>query len=334
MKINRDHYEGTQFDMTQGVQSGPYGDPNRFDLAPIENMTLLEVLGGSYERSISLFRTSYSFVTQARKNVPDALGILWYAPHAPSGSSYLPFFLGATEVPFAYMRGSLHRYDPSVAFWNFLAVANYAARFYRYAMVDVRAVQDALMEKALAAVAITDQLVQSASSPGEIASVCNKVVNDQANMIVTRWQSLLGELITKFHDGYIAENLGQPDIHMRKLFYPKYWLDATGYWLNKPLSGPDFITFASNPQDMITIAESNARIVGTAIFFSALTCALTLVIAFLYSRKESKSTPPRDQAMFIKHQNLAAPSYSSDGGLEMMKGFFQRKSDYQPIDNI
>jgi dipeptidase len=30
MKINRDHYEGTIFDLTKGLQAGPYGDPNRW----------------------------------------------------------------------------------------------------------------------------------------------------------------------------------------------------------------------------------------------------------------------------------------------------------------
>lgn len=333
MQINRDHYEGTQFDMTKGVQSGPYGDPNRFDLAPVDNMTLLEILGGSYERSISLFRTSYSFVTQARNNLPDALGILWYAPHAPSGSSYLPFFLGATEIPFAYMRGSLHHYDPAIAFWNFMSVANYAARFYRYAMVDVRAVQQTLMDKAIAAVAMTDKLVLAASSPSEVNSICNKVVNDQATIIVTRWQLLLGELFTKFHDGYIAENIGLPDIHMRKLFYPKYWLDATGYWTNKPFTGPDIITFASNTADMITLSESNSRVVGTAIFFSILTCLLTLSVVFVCNKKQYSHSSEKPN--FVRHTSLAD---SSERGMEMMKGMFQRtlngKSDYQPIDNI
>ena len=31
--MQRDHYEGTPYDMTQGLASGPFGDPSRFDLA-------------------------------------------------------------------------------------------------------------------------------------------------------------------------------------------------------------------------------------------------------------------------------------------------------------
>jgi dipeptidase len=29
MSLQRDHYEGSQFDLTKGLQGGPYGDPNR-----------------------------------------------------------------------------------------------------------------------------------------------------------------------------------------------------------------------------------------------------------------------------------------------------------------
>ena len=29
--MHRDHYEGTPYDMTKGLQAGPYGDPSRFD---------------------------------------------------------------------------------------------------------------------------------------------------------------------------------------------------------------------------------------------------------------------------------------------------------------
>lgn len=31
MSYNRDHYEGTRYDMTQGLAAGPWGNPNRYD---------------------------------------------------------------------------------------------------------------------------------------------------------------------------------------------------------------------------------------------------------------------------------------------------------------
>ncbi len=53
MRIQRDHYEGTQFDLTQGLASGPYGDPNRWDVAPVNNLTYYDMLQGTYERFVA-----------------------------------------------------------------------------------------------------------------------------------------------------------------------------------------------------------------------------------------------------------------------------------------
>ena len=105
IQMQRDHYEGTQFDLTKGLAAGPYGDPNRFDMAaqPAENMTVMDAIQGSYERSISLFRTSYSFVAQARQ-VPDLLSMFWFSQYAPSSSSYVPLYVSSEIVPLPYSR--------------------------------------------------------------------------------------------------------------------------------------------------------------------------------------------------------------------------------------
>lgn len=50
MAFNRDHFEGTPYDLTQGIAAGPYGDPNRFDGALNDNMTIIDLLNGGYER--------------------------------------------------------------------------------------------------------------------------------------------------------------------------------------------------------------------------------------------------------------------------------------------
>lgn len=52
LSSQRDHYEGTAFDLTQGIAAGPYGDPNRFDVAPqpADNLTSLDLIQGGYER--------------------------------------------------------------------------------------------------------------------------------------------------------------------------------------------------------------------------------------------------------------------------------------------
>lgn len=48
--IQRDHYEGTRFSLTEGVAAGPYGDPNRYDLSLVDNMTVQEIMQGEFAR--------------------------------------------------------------------------------------------------------------------------------------------------------------------------------------------------------------------------------------------------------------------------------------------
>jgi dipeptidase len=150
MRVQRDHYEGTEFDLTKGLAAGPYGDPNRFDPAPqpSDNLTMVDIIEGSYERAISLFRTSYSFVAQSR-NISDTLGLLWFGPYAPSSTSYAPIYIHSNILPASYTRGSLFNYDPLVSFWSHLAASNYASRFYKFAFVDVQQLQKNLFDDSL-----------------------------------------------------------------------------------------------------------------------------------------------------------------------------------------
>jgi dipeptidase len=66
----RDHYEGTKYDLTKGYAAGPFGDPNRFDISMtglrwrylfrgvmhypcvhfLGNMTRDDVVNGAFDR--------------------------------------------------------------------------------------------------------------------------------------------------------------------------------------------------------------------------------------------------------------------------------------------
>jgi dipeptidase len=64
--MTRDHFEGTEYDLSVGAAAGPYNNPIRYDRnANIANR------GGYFERAISLHRTSYSFVAQVHPSIAD-----------------------------------------------------------------------------------------------------------------------------------------------------------------------------------------------------------------------------------------------------------------------
>lgn len=108
MNFQRDHFEGTPYDLTKGLAAGPYGDPNRYDIAINANFTVAEALSGEFPRATSLFRTSYSFVAHSRSHVPNDLALLWISQYAPDTSTYTPIYIRSTALPKPFIWGSMH----------------------------------------------------------------------------------------------------------------------------------------------------------------------------------------------------------------------------------
>jgi dipeptidase len=296
MNMNRDHYEGTPYDLTKGLAAGPYGDPNRYDMAPVGNLTYTDVLQGSYERSISLFRTSYSFVAQARPRVPDSLARLWFSQYAPATSSYAPFYVHADHVPKQYSRGSLFSYDSSVSFWNFLAAGNYASRWYSYAIRDIQDLQGRLHETSLSLTNRVEAEVLAGTQGEGLVKLLTAASDQMATTIVDGWRDLLPQLITKYHDGYEAQDLTAPHITMKRLFYPLWWLQMTGYFDSHINSGPDTIMFAPSP------APNNGM--GVVVMTALLSVLATLGVVYMVQRKGVQVGGVRGDYSVIGEENL------------------------------
>ncbi|GMI40538.1 hypothetical protein TrCOL_g9712 [Triparma columacea] len=119
MALNRDHYEGSELDLTKGFAAGPYGSPIRYDPGfgypgqtgdePNENgLTKWDKTNGAFPRAIGIMRTSWHFVAQSRPNLPkEVAGIMWYSQYQPSAGAYAPLYGAMSEVPRMYSRGSL-----------------------------------------------------------------------------------------------------------------------------------------------------------------------------------------------------------------------------------
>ena len=73
--LMRDHFEGTAYDLTRGVDAGPYGSPHRW--RPLDWQ--VDSVDYTWERPISTQQTGYSFVSQSRRWLPDPIGgVFWY----------------------------------------------------------------------------------------------------------------------------------------------------------------------------------------------------------------------------------------------------------------
>lgn len=85
---------------------------------------------------------------------------------------------------------------------------------------------------------------------------------------------------------------------MQKIFYPKFWLDLTGFWDSKINTGPDVILFA--PRDTYTSGGSTAATGGSAVHLSfgsfvmlmLVTATLSVLGGVYYARSQQKRVLP------------------------------------------
>ncbi|HQJ47165.1 MAG TPA: C69 family dipeptidase, partial [Ignavibacteriaceae bacterium] len=121
--LHRDHYEGTEFDMTKDLAAGPFGAPDKW--RPIK----WEVDGKRYawERPIATQQAAFVFVAEPRADLPDEIGgIYWYGLDNPYTNFFAPFYTSITSLPKSYTVGNLSKFTRESAWWAFNFVANYA----------------------------------------------------------------------------------------------------------------------------------------------------------------------------------------------------------------
>lgn len=204
LAMKRDFYQGTKFDLSKGVAGGPYGDPRRFDGAVSSaynqnNLTDTEMAAGGFERSVSMFRTSYSVVSVSRAASPGnelTKAVVWVAQYAPHMATYTPVYPAAAvdqAVPPPLSTGSLWRLDKTSGFWRACTVGNWAAHFFRYAWPDVVAVQASLEDRAFVQQAAVEAAAHAAIDAGDRAGA-DQMVADFSGQAAARYIDEYSEL--------------------------------------------------------------------------------------------------------------------------------------------
>jgi dipeptidase len=201
----RDHFEGTPFEMTSDIGSGPYHVPYRW--RPME----YEVDGKKYcmERAIATQQTGWSFVSQSRDWLPDKVGgLLWFGTDDTNTSVYMPFYCGMTEVPVEVSYGDINTFDPRSNFWMTNIVANQAYNRYDQMIPDIRKVQQGLEKKFIADVPATDKKLADMVKAGHSAEY-TMTVNDLGAKVAKdatdAYRDLGTFLFVKYMDGNVKK---------------------------------------------------------------------------------------------------------------------------------
>ena len=210
MELMRDHYEGTELDMTKDVGAGPYHSPYRW--RPME----WKVDGKDYlhERAISTQQTGWSYVSQSRAWLPNPVGgVLWFGMDDTYSTVYVPMYCAVKDVPHSFKEGtgSWNEFSWDSAFWTFNFVANYTYSRYDEMIVDVQKVQRELEGTFLGQQAEVEQKAQAlyAQSPLLAREYLTEYSCRQGELVTARWKKLGEFLIWKYLDGNVRDAKGE-----------------------------------------------------------------------------------------------------------------------------
>jgi len=222
----RDHYEGTEFDLTKGLAAGPYGCPNR-NLADIEkNSTPQEDNNedpqGAWERAISVPYTVYSYVTQCREDLPDAIGgKVWIGFGEPFYTCYIPCHIGIKDLPKYFNSGNPLIYDEKFGGLPFKLISNWVTQCYSFIIEDIKAKQQQLEKEELRQ---QEYIEDNAMSEEHISEYLTSYCQDNTQHIISQWWDLFYLITAKYCDGFI--NIPK---YGTKIGYPQWWKNRVGY---------------------------------------------------------------------------------------------------------
>lgn len=229
--IHRDNYEGTEFDITQGLAAGPFGNPNRFEgqAESVADKERLTTLKGEFERPLNIYRCVYAYVNQSRSWLPDAIGgLTWFGPDRPATAVLMPFYAGVTNLPRAIQTADLLKFDRQSMWTAFNFVANYAMLKYSYMIKDIRAVRNRFEAQALGTQTGREtralELWKKGDELGARARL-TRYCDENAHAVLNEWWELSEQLYLKYNDGY----LNTRDGIAQAVFYPVWWLKKVGY---------------------------------------------------------------------------------------------------------
>jgi dipeptidase len=239
MELMRDHFEGTDLDLSKGVGAGPFHLPYRW-------RPLTWKLGDSEylnERSASTQQTGFSFVAQSRASLPAPIGgVLWFGVDDTYSTVYVPMYCGIREAPHAFAVGTatFDRFSWDSAFWVFNFVANLAYQRYQDMIVDVQAVQRELEGDFAARQAEVEKAATKLfqDSPELARDYLTRYSVEASARTIARWRDLGIAMFVKYLDGNVRDSQGKVT-HPR---YPDDWyrriVDESGESLKvRPLPG-------------------------------------------------------------------------------------------------
>lgn len=197
----RDHYEGTPMDITQDLGAGPWSMPYR--PSPLS----FKVDDKTYfnERPISTQQTAFTFVSQMRSELPNAIGgVLWFGTDDANMAVFTPVYCCTNVVPECYKRemADAVTFSANSAFWLFNMVSNMVYPRYSALIGDLKKVQQGCEDAFAANQAAVEAKAQELynDNPPKAVVMLTKYTAEMAMSTMEAWGNLAKFLIVKHND--------------------------------------------------------------------------------------------------------------------------------------
>ena len=175
MKMHRDVYEGTEFDMTKTSNSGLFGSPYRYG-------------DGHTQRPIASMITGYTWITQNNAALPSP--IAWVSLASPRENPFVP--LAVAPMPQGYEQVDRRHYDTSKPWWHSMQTSELLQGRDSVYRQETQAALQTVEKKSI-------QLVETSKgkSPADFADILRK----NALTVDRDWQAFYGEMLVNHNQG-------------------------------------------------------------------------------------------------------------------------------------
>lgn len=228
MAMMRDHFEGTEFDMTKGVPAGPYGCPYRWKPLgwKLDGDTVTKYI---WERPVSTQQSAFAFCSQARANMPREIGgVFWYGVDDSYMTVYNPLYVSMKYPPEIFSKYSISEFSLESGFWVFNLVSNIVYHKYNLAIADVQKLQKEIENEYFDNQPYVEQRAMDLLKKDR-----NKAIDYLTNYSVTqsentvrRWRKLWEQLVVKFNDGYVNDVTVDGGRHPKSSYYGQEFYKA------------------------------------------------------------------------------------------------------------
>lgn len=212
------------------------------------------------ERTIALYRSSDSYVVQARSWLPDAVGgVIWFGPAAAHSTIYVPVLAGMQSAPDTLQYGWQGVYNTSTAYWANRRVLNIAQTKFSYMIELIRQVQNTLEAASVQLIGdvtakLSTPVRRSSSVDSKLLSVFEEIFAANALKATLEMNKLFNFLLFSYPDGYLSY-WDESGFHASSLGYPVWWLEAGNY-----VDGPPPVATTSLQKQLMTKEAARERI--------------------------------------------------------------------------